>query len=506
MAANNTITFYDLTMAHGATTSPFVWATKYALAHKGFTIDTVPGGFTGIMERTGGMTERLPAIVDDGKWVLDSWGIVEYLDATYPDRPMLIPHESVAALTKALDAWWWPTAVGPWMRCFCADYRDLCFEHDKDYVTTSREKMLGMQAGGHAGRPRRTAAADLRRDRALAHGPARAPVAGRFEPNYADYRILGPILFLASVGKVPSLAEDDPLRDWIERCRDLYGGLGRHPGPDEPLWPPRARRRAGTLYARKLARRDLQAQHRPRLDPRRNRTHHHQGLIALRILITRRWPVEVERAMAAQFDVVLNEGDKPLSQADLASAMGEFDVLCPTVSDRIDADVIAGGDRVKLIANYGVGFDHIDLAAAKAKGISVTNTPGVLTDATADIAMTLLLMAARRAGEGERELRAGQWSGWRPTHLVGSALKGKVLGCVGFGRIAQATARRAHHGFGMKVAYYARRPADDAVAQELQAEFVPYLKDLLGKADFVSLHVPGGAETANMIDAPPSQR
>lgn len=221
----------------------------------------------------------------------------------------------------------------------------------------------------------------------------------------------------------------------------------------------------------------------------------------MRILITRRWPEEVERAMAARFDVVLNETDKPLSQADLAAAMGAFDVLCPTVSDRIDAAVIAGGERVKLIANYGVGFDHIDLAAAKARGIAVTNTPGVLTDATADIAMTLLLMAARRAGEGERELRAGQWSGWRPTHLVGSALKGKVLGCVGFGRIAQATARRAHHGFGMKVAYYARRPADETVSAELQAEFLPDLKDLLGKADFTSLHVPGGAETANMIDA-----
>ena len=221
----------------------------------------------------------------------------------------------------------------------------------------------------------------------------------------------------------------------------------------------------------------------------------------MRILITRRWPVEVERAMAARFDVVLNEDDKPLSQAELASAMGEFDVLCPTVSDRIDADVLGDGERVKLIANYGVGFDHIDLAAARARGVAVTNTPGVLTDATADIAMTLLLMAVRRAGEGERELRAGRWSGWRPTHLVGSALKGKMLGCVGFGRIAQATARRAHHGFGMKVAYYARHPADEAVGAELQAEFLPYLKDLLGKADFVSLHVPGGAETANMIDA-----
>jgi glutathione S-transferase len=230
MAQNNTITFYDLTMAHGATTSPFVWATKFALKHKGFDIDVVPGGFTGIMERTGGRTERLPAIVDDGKWVLDSWGIVEYLDETYPDRPMLIPHESVAALTKALDAWWWATAVGPWMRCFCADYRDLCFERDKDYVTKSREIMVGMtleerQKGRENRLPQISAAIEP-----LRHALREHKWLGGSEPNYADYRILGPILFLASIGKVPSLAEDDPLRDWIERCRDLYGGLGRHPG------------------------------------------------------------------------------------------------------------------------------------------------------------------------------------------------------------------------------------------------------------------------------------
>ena len=233
MAQDNTITFYDLTMAHGATTSPFVWATKYALKHKGFDLDVVPGGFTGILERTGGKTERLPAIVDDGKWVLDSWGIVEYLDETYPDRPMLIPHESVAALTKALDAWWWPTAVGPWMRCFCADYRDLCFEHDKDYVTTSREKMLcmkleDMQAGREDRLPQISAAIEPLRKALGEH-----KWLGGSEPNYADYRILGPILFLASVGKQPALAEDDPLRDWIERCRDLFGGLGRHPGLHE---------------------------------------------------------------------------------------------------------------------------------------------------------------------------------------------------------------------------------------------------------------------------------
>jgi lactate dehydrogenase-like 2-hydroxyacid dehydrogenase len=221
----------------------------------------------------------------------------------------------------------------------------------------------------------------------------------------------------------------------------------------------------------------------------------------MRVLVTRRWPETVERALQQSFEVVLNGTDRPLSSAELAQAMGEFDVLCPTVSDTIDAAVIGGGERVKLIANYGVGFDHIDLAAAKAKGIAVSNTPGVLTDATADIALTLILMAARRAGEGERELREGRWSGWRPTHLIGSALKDKVLGLVGMGRIAVATARRAKHGFGMRIAYFARRECDPAIARELEAEFFPELRDLLGASDFVSLHVPGGAETANLIDA-----
>jgi lactate dehydrogenase-like 2-hydroxyacid dehydrogenase len=218
-----------------------------------------------------------------------------------------------------------------------------------------------------------------------------------------------------------------------------------------------------------------------------------------KVLVTRRWPEPVERQLAERCDAVFNEADRPLSRADLSAAMAEFDVLCPTVCDRIDAEVIGGGDRVKLIANYGVGFDHIAVDAAKAKGIAVTNTPGVLTDATADIALTLILMAARRAGEGERELRAGEWSGWRPTHLLGSFLKDKVLGLVGFGRIGIATARRAHHGFGMKIAYYGRREAEPAIVRELDAEFFPNLTDLLAASDFVSLHVPGGGETEGLI-------
>ncbi len=219
----------------------------------------------------------------------------------------------------------------------------------------------------------------------------------------------------------------------------------------------------------------------------------------MRILVTRRWPASVERALQQRFEVVLNKDDAPLNPAELARAMDAFDVLAPTVSDRIDAEVIAGGGRCRLIANYGVGFDHIDLGAAKAKGIAVTNTPGVLTDATADLAMTLILMAARRASEGERELRSGQWSGWRPTHLMGSELEGKILGIVGFGRIGQATAARAYHGFGMKIAYFSRTPRDGAEA--LDAEYCPNLNDLLTKSDVVSLHVAGGTQTANLIDA-----
>ncbi len=231
MAKNNRITFYDLALSTGATISPFVWATKYALKHKGFDLDVVPGGFTGIPERTGGMTERLPAIVDDGKWVLDSWGIVEYLDQTYPERPVLIPHPSVAAVTRALDAWFWGVASGPWMRCFCVNYRDLSVPQDHEYITYSREKMLGksleeMQQGWEDRLPQISANLEP-----LRIALREVPFLGGETPNYADYRILGSILFTASVCKTsPALAADDPLRPWIESLLDMYDGLGRHPG------------------------------------------------------------------------------------------------------------------------------------------------------------------------------------------------------------------------------------------------------------------------------------
>jgi glutathione S-transferase len=231
MAQNNTITLYDLQLASGCTISPFVWATKYALKHKGFDLDIVPGGFTGIMERTGGRSERLPAIVDDGHWVLDSWLIAEYLDEKYPDRPTLIPHASVKTLTEFLEAWLWRTAVGPWFRCYIKDYRDLSLPQDHEYVTKTRENMLegrkleDVQAG--------------REDRLPLVPPTLEPFRllvtqhkwlGGDTPTYADYRALAVFLWTASVATTPPLTEDDPLRDWLDRGFDLFDGLGRHPG------------------------------------------------------------------------------------------------------------------------------------------------------------------------------------------------------------------------------------------------------------------------------------
>jgi lactate dehydrogenase-like 2-hydroxyacid dehydrogenase len=182
--------------------------------------------------------------------------------------------------------------------------------------------------------------------------------------------------------------------------------------------------------------------------------------------------------------------------------MRSHDALCPTVTDRIDESVLAtDGRRVQLIGNFGVGYNHIDVEAAKRLGIRVSNTPDVLTETTADLAILLLLMTTRRAGEGERELRAGRWIGWRPTHMMGQSLAGKVLGLIGFGRIAQATARKAHHAFGMRIAYNGRRRAGAAVEQETGAEFIDSVDELVAVCDVVSLHCPGGASTFHLINA-----
>lgn len=221
-----------------------------------------------------------------------------------------------------------------------------------------------------------------------------------------------------------------------------------------------------------------------------------------RILLTRRWPAAAEERLAGHFDVHLNFDDRPLDAAALRQALCEFDAVLPTVSDRLDAAVLDfDAPRTRILANYGVGYSHIDLAAARARGIAVTNTPGVLTDCTADLTLTLLLMVARRAGEGERALRAGAWSGWRPTHLLGSQVSGKILGVVGMGRIGMAVAQRAQFGFGMKILFHNRSRLGPERLQGLQATQCEDLDELLAQADFVSLHCPGGAETRHLIDA-----
>lgn len=220
-----------------------------------------------------------------------------------------------------------------------------------------------------------------------------------------------------------------------------------------------------------------------------------------RILVTRRWPAAVETKMAEVFDLVLNTSDVPLSEADLRDAMGQYDAILPTVTDRLPAAVFDGSStRTRILANYGVGFAHIDTEAAKSHGITVTNTPDVLSECTADIAMTLMLMVARRAGEGERELRDGRWTGWRPTHLIGTKVSGATLGIIGFGRIGQAMAQRAHFGFGMKIIVQNRSAVPADVLARYNAVQVPTVEDLLPECDFVSLHCPGGKANRHLIN------
>lgn len=221
-----------------------------------------------------------------------------------------------------------------------------------------------------------------------------------------------------------------------------------------------------------------------------------------KVIITRKWPQAVEDQLKRQYDVVLNADDQPLSNDELCEAMRTADAVCPTVTDGITAAVLGTkGRRAKIVSNYGVGFNNIDVNAAKANGVLVTNTPGVLTDATADLAIALLLMAARRTGEGERQVRAGEWSGWRPTHMMGTQVSGKTLGLIGMGRIARAVAQRAHHGFGMRVIFTDPYPPSPEEARQLGAEARNSIEEVLEGADFVSIHTPGGAENHHLINA-----
>ena len=219
------------------------------------------------------------------------------------------------------------------------------------------------------------------------------------------------------------------------------------------------------------------------------------------MVVTRRLPAEVEAELQKDFDVRLNPDDRPLAPGELQDALRSADAILPTVTDKFTADVLATEPlRARLLANFGVGFNHIDVNAAKARGLSVSNTPDVLTDATADIAMILLLTVARRTGEGERHVRAGQWTGWRPTHMIGTQVSGKTLGLVGMGRIARAVARRAHHGFGMKVLFHDPFPPSPQEAAALGAEGLGSLEEVLERSDFVSLHCPATPETRHLMN------
>ena len=218
------------------------------------------------------------------------------------------------------------------------------------------------------------------------------------------------------------------------------------------------------------------------------------------IFVTRRWPAAAEAALSEHFTVTFNEDDSPLSKDQMIEGFATHDIAAPTVSDSVDADIVAAAaaGSCRMIANYGVGVNHIDLAAAAAHGIPVSNTPGVLTDATADLAMTLMLMLCRRAGEGERELRAGAWAGWRPTHLVGQAMTGKRLGIIGMGRIGKAVAQRAHYGFGMEIGCFNRSPvADGAGVGATQYDSVAAL---CAASDFVSLHCAATPDTFEILN------
>ncbi|MEL6295959.1 MAG: D-glycerate dehydrogenase [Pseudomonadota bacterium] len=220
------------------------------------------------------------------------------------------------------------------------------------------------------------------------------------------------------------------------------------------------------------------------------------------VLVTRRWPEAVEAQLAANYDVELNRSDRPLTAAEFREAMRRYDAVLPTVTDKIGSDALdVTSPQTKILANYGVGYTHIDVEMAKSHGIAITNTPDVLSECTADLAMTLMLMVARRAGDGERELRAGKWDGWRPTHLVGTKVSGKTLGIIGFGRIGQEVARRAHFGFGMGIVVYNRSAVHEDVLAQFNATQVKTIEDLLPQCDFVSLHCPGGASNAKMINS-----
>ena len=219
-----------------------------------------------------------------------------------------------------------------------------------------------------------------------------------------------------------------------------------------------------------------------------------------KVIVTRRWHPDVEAVLMEKFDTTLNQDDHSMSVAELQDALRSADAVLPTVCDKVDAEVLGADNiRAKILGSNGVGFNHIDLEAAKAAGLTVTNTPEVLTDCTADLALTLLLAVARRAGEGERHLRNGEWTGWRPTHMMGTSVTGKTLGLIGMGRIARAVAARAAHGFNMKIVFHDPFPPRAEDLAGLNATPCGSPEEVFAEADFVSLHCPGGKDTYHLI-------
>ena len=219
-----------------------------------------------------------------------------------------------------------------------------------------------------------------------------------------------------------------------------------------------------------------------------------------RVVITRRLPHLVERRLADLFQAELNSDDHPFTADELRGALARADGVLCTVTDRIDRPVLSVEPmRARILANFGVGYNHIDMNQARVRGLVVTNTPGVLTEATADLTMALILMAARRLGEGERLVRRGEWTGWAPTHMMGSDVAGRSLGIIGLGRIGRAVARRATMGFGMQVLAFTPRPLTEAEAGALGVRQLP-LEKLFAESDFVSLHAPATPATRHLVN------
>ncbi len=219
------------------------------------------------------------------------------------------------------------------------------------------------------------------------------------------------------------------------------------------------------------------------------------------VIVTRRLPDVIETRMMELFDCRLRIDDAPMSQAELVQACQECDVLVPTVTDRIDAAILSqAGPRLKLVASFGTGVDHIDLKSARERGITVTNTPGVLTEDTADMTMAMMLALPRRLSEGERLVRAGEWKGWGPTSMLGQRIWGKRLGIVGMGRIGQAVARRAR-GFSLAIHYHNRRRVHPDVEAELEATYWESLDQMLSRMDIISIHCPHTPATYHLLSA-----